>query len=285
MIPLGAVAIVSEEHVVIVMVALAKSNKRDPPAISAAVPGAMRLGAPHMTDRIDAERRIEHEKGAPHTGQDKTTESTHPSAIEEPHDKGKRKPRQDNRDVILILPHNERIFPQRLFVFLFTIRRLDKQPSTMAIPKSLGRIVGIFLSITSRVMTNMVRAPSQCRVLERPPASYEETRFHPRFAFKASMRNQTVVAHRDTETGNEIQHDEHGPIESRKSVEVSKQRHADDGRDRHDEKEHNRRVIFFEVRLLHSYPPVTLSMGLVDQARKIAAYDSDRSGNFQGDSQ
>jgi hypothetical protein len=39
------------------------------------------------------------------------------------------------------------------------------------------------------------------------------------------------------------------------------------------------------VRLLHSYPPVTLSMGLVDQARKIAAYDSDRSGNFQGDSQ
>ena len=261
MIPLGAVAIVSEEHVVIVMVALSKRNERDPPAISAAVPSPMRLSAPHMTDRIDAERRIEHEKGPPDAGQDKATESTHPSPIEEPHDKGKRKPRQDNRDVISILPHNERIFPQRLFILFCTIRRLGKQPSAMAIPESLGRIVGIFLSITSRVMPNMVGAPSQRRVFERPPASYKKTRFHPRFAFEASMGNQAVVAHRDTESGNQIQHDEHGPIESRKSVEVPKQRHADNGRDRHGEKEHNRRVIFFEVRLLHSYPPVTMIWG------------------------
>jgi hypothetical protein len=37
--------------------------------------------------------------------------------------------------------------------------------------------------------------------------------------------------------------------------------------------------------LLHSYPPVTMSFELVDQARKIAAYDIDRPRNFQGDSQ
>lgn len=264
MIPLGTVAIVSEKHVMVVMVALSKCNERDPPAISAAVPSPMRLSAPHMTDRIDAERRIEHEKGASNAGQDKATESTHPSTIEEPHDKRKRKPRQDNCEVISILPHDQRIFPQRLFILFFTIGRLGKQPSAMAIPKSLGRIVGIFLSVTSRVMPNMIGAPSQRRIFERPPASHKKARFHPRFAFEASMRNQAVVAHRDPEPGNQIQHDEHGPIESRKSVEVPKQRHADDGRDRHREKEHNRWVVCFKVRLLHSYPPVTMNMGLVD---------------------
>jgi hypothetical protein len=66
MIPLGAVAIVSEKHVMIVVVALSKRNERDPPAISAAVSGPVRLFSPHMADRIDAERRVEHEKVALH---------------------------------------------------------------------------------------------------------------------------------------------------------------------------------------------------------------------------
>ena len=90
MIPLGAVAIVSEKHVVIVVVALSKRNERDPPAISAAVSGPVRLFSPHMADRIDAERRVEYEKGPSYTGQDKATEPTHPSPIEKPHHKRQR---------------------------------------------------------------------------------------------------------------------------------------------------------------------------------------------------
>jgi hypothetical protein len=200
-------------------------------------------------------------KKSPYTGQDKTTQPTHPSTVEEPHDKRKRESRQDNRQVVPILPHNQRIFPQRLFILFFTIGRLGKQPSAMAIPKSLGCIVGIFFSVATRMMPNMIGAPSQRRVFKRPPARDEKTGLHPRFAFEASMGDQTMIAHGNPEPGDQIQHDEHSPIERRKPIEIPKQRYADDGRNRHGEKEHNRWIVCFEVRLLHSYPPVTMIWG------------------------
>ncbi len=90
MIPFGAIAIVPEKHVMIVVVSLAERDERDPPTVTAAVPGPVRLRPPHMTDRVDTESRIEHEKRTPYTGQDKTTESTHPAAIEKSHDKRQR---------------------------------------------------------------------------------------------------------------------------------------------------------------------------------------------------
>ena len=50
MIPLGAVAIVSEEHVMVVMVALSKRNERDPPTVTATITSSMRLLPPHMAN-------------------------------------------------------------------------------------------------------------------------------------------------------------------------------------------------------------------------------------------
>src|SRR5688500_3281900 len=139
----------------------------------------------------------------------------------------------------------------------------------MAIPEPLRRIVGIFLPIATRVMPNMVGAPSQGRVFEGPPARYEETTLDPGLAFETSMRNQTMVTYGYTETGNQIQHDEHGPIECRESVDIPKQRHTNDGRHRHGEKEDNRRVVRFEVLLLHSYPPVTMDLSWLIRLEKL----------------
>lgn len=139
----------------------------------------------------------------------------------------------------------------------------------MAIPEPLGRIVGIFLSIAARMMPNMIGAPSQRRVFKSPPTGYQETALHPWLTFETSMRNQTMVANRNTQTGYQIQHDEHGPIECRKPVDIPKQGHANDGRYRHGEKEDNRWVVRFELWLLHSYPPVTMDFELVDQAEKL----------------
>lgn len=91
MIPFGAIAIVPEKHVMIVVVSLAKREERYPPTVTAAVTGPMGLISPHMTDRVDTERRVEHKKRAPYTGQDKATKPAHPPPIEEPHHKGQRK--------------------------------------------------------------------------------------------------------------------------------------------------------------------------------------------------
>lgn len=89
-IPLGAIAIVPEEHVMIVVVALAERNERYPPTITAAVSSPMGLGPPEMTNRIDAEGGIEHEKGTAYARQDEATESAHPSTIEKSHHKRER---------------------------------------------------------------------------------------------------------------------------------------------------------------------------------------------------
>ena len=126
MIPFGAIAIVPEKHVMIVVVSLAEGDKRDPPTVTAAVAGPMGLSPPHMTDRVDTERRVEHEKRAPYTGQDKATEPTHPTAIEESHHKGQRKSGEENRQVIPILPHDEGVFPQRPFILLFAVGGLGE---------------------------------------------------------------------------------------------------------------------------------------------------------------
>ena len=87
-IPLGPVSIIPQEHVVIIVVALAERDEGNPPTITAAVAGAMGLLSPHVANRINAERGVEHKKGAPHASQDKTTKAAHPTAVEKAHDKG-----------------------------------------------------------------------------------------------------------------------------------------------------------------------------------------------------
>jgi len=93
-----------------------------------------------------------------------------------------------------MLPHNQRIFPELLFILLVAIRRLDKEPATVAIPKPFLRIIGIFLPVAARMMSNMIRAPAQGGVFKRPSARHQEAALDPWFAFKAAMRNQTMVA-------------------------------------------------------------------------------------------
>src|SRR5690349_13677244 len=53
-IPLGPIAIVAQIHVVIIVIALAERDQRNPPTVPAAVLRAVGLRAPDVADRIDA---------------------------------------------------------------------------------------------------------------------------------------------------------------------------------------------------------------------------------------
>lgn len=157
-----------------------------------------------------------------------------------------------------MLPHHQWIFPELPLILLVTVRRFHEQPPTVAIPKSLRGIVRIFLSIAARMMPNVIRAPSQCGIFERPSTRHQEAGFDPRFALKAPMRHQTMVAYGNTETGHKIQHDKHDPIERGKAVEIPKPRNADDGGHRHQGKNNDCWVVRLDVWCLHRSPPVTL---------------------------
>lgn len=57
---------------VIVMVALAERDQRDPPAVPAGILCAVRLIAPDVADGVDAEGRVQDGKGSADAGQQKT---------------------------------------------------------------------------------------------------------------------------------------------------------------------------------------------------------------------
>lgn len=62
-VPSGSVPIVAWVHMVVVVVALAKCNKRDPPTIPAGIFRAVWLITPNMADGVNAKRRVQNRKG------------------------------------------------------------------------------------------------------------------------------------------------------------------------------------------------------------------------------
>src|SRR2546422_951879 len=126
-----------------------------------------------------------------------------------------------------------------------------KDPAAVAIPKSLHRVVGVVFLITPGMMPDVIPAPPQRRVFQRPPAGHQKAGPDPSRAFETSMRDQAVIAHRDTESAGHIQHAEHDPVERRKADLDAEHRHADDRDQCEDHKKYDDGVIKLPGRFLH----------------------------------
>lgn len=94
----------------------------------------------------------------------------------------------------------------------------EKQPSTVAVPKSLLSVVWILLLVGVSVVADMVCRPLEDRVLERPCASNQESSLDPIGASEAPVGQQTMVTDRNAQSGHHIQQSEHGPVQPRVAV-------------------------------------------------------------------
>ncbi len=77
------------------------------------------------------------------------------------------------------------------------------------------------------MMADVIGAPSQGRVLQRPPPCDEKAGFDPDGTFEAAVGHEPVVADRDAEAGHNIQSRKHAPVEGVEAVQIPKERHAD----------------------------------------------------------
>ena len=96
-----------------------------------------------------------------------------------------------------------------------------KEPAAVAMPESLAGVIGIFFFIRLGMMPDMVAAPLEGRVLQRPPAGDEDTGLDPVWAFEALVRYQPVIADGDTHACDDVQGKEQSPIEEAESVVIA----------------------------------------------------------------
>ena len=151
---------------VVIVIALAKTDEGDQPAVAAAILGTMGLPADHMTKGIDGEGRIEDHEHPEQATHEKPADAAQKRPVPpEPDAKGNHQAGDDNRPVIFVLPENHRIAAQPDLVFTEAMRRVVEEPATVAMPESSGRIVGVFVRVSAGMMADMVRTPDQCRVL------------------------------------------------------------------------------------------------------------------------
>jgi len=70
-----------------------------------------------------------------------------------------------------VLPDRNGIVCDARCIFVVGVSIGGKEPSTVAMPESLLRIVWIFFLVTVRVVTQMIGGPFDGRILKRPGAS------------------------------------------------------------------------------------------------------------------
>ena len=97
---------------VVVVVAFAETDKGDQPAVPAAVLCAVRLVAPHMTQGVDGERRIQDQYCSQHAREQKTSHSAHETIVDIPGNKGCQQSGGDDRRVVTVLPHDDRVLAE-----------------------------------------------------------------------------------------------------------------------------------------------------------------------------
>jgi len=182
-----------------------------------------------MADRVDEKRRIEYGECAPHAGEEEAADSTHHAVVEKADEKRARQARQEQEGVVLVLPDRNGIVRDPRCIFWIGVPVGDKEPSTVAMPKSLLRIIRIFLLVTVCMMTQMIGGPFDSRVLKRPGASDQEGAFDPIRAVKTSVGHQSMVADRDAQSADDIEQTEHRPVEPCIVVEIPIERDSDHG--------------------------------------------------------
>ena len=147
----------------------------------------MWLLSPQMADGVDAKRRIEHGECASHTGEEKATHSTHYAVVEKADEKSAGQAGEDQEGIVLVLPDRDGIVRDARRIFWIGVLIGGKEPSTVAMPESLLRIVRIFFLVTVRVMTQMIGRPFDGGILKRPGARDQECAFDPVRTVKAPM--------------------------------------------------------------------------------------------------
>ena len=152
----------------VVMVALAKCHEGHQPAVPTGVRGAVRLSPPQMADGVDEKRRIEHDECASHAGEEKATYSTHDAIEEKTDEKRAGQAREEQEGIVFVLPDRNGILRDARRIFGIGVLIGEKEPSTVAMPEPLLRIVRIFLLVTMRMMTQMIGGPFDGGVLKRP---------------------------------------------------------------------------------------------------------------------
>ena len=73
--------------------------------------------------------------------------------------------REEQKGVVFVLPDGHGIVCNSRRIFWVGVSIGDKEPSTVAMPEAVLRIVGIFLFVTVRVMTQMISGPLNGGVL------------------------------------------------------------------------------------------------------------------------
>ena len=75
-VPLRSVAKIARVGMVKIMIALAKTDKGDQPAVAAAVLRPVRLGPHHVAERIDREGGVQHHEHPEETSQEEGADTT-----------------------------------------------------------------------------------------------------------------------------------------------------------------------------------------------------------------
>lgn len=180
-----------------------------------------------MADGVDEKGRIEHSKCASHPGEEKAADSTHDAVIEKADEKRAGQACEEQEGIVLVLPDRYGIVRDARRIFGMGVLIGDKEPSTMAVPESMLRIVRIFFLVAVCVMTQMIGGPFDGGVLKRPGASDQECTFDPIWAVKASMGHQSMVADGDAQSADDIEQPKHRPVEPAVVIEISIERDSD----------------------------------------------------------
>ena len=214
---------------VVVVIALAETDEGDQPTVSAAVLCPVRLSADHMTERIDGEGRIEDHEHPEQATHEEPADAPEKRAVPPESDTERNdKAGGDNGPVVLVLPENYRIAAESDFIFPKTMRRLIEEPAAVAMPKTSGCIVGVFVGVRTGVVANVVCAPDQRRVLQRPSAGDQRQALDPIGTVKTLMRDQPVIADRDPHSRHDIHDKKVHPVKQRIADIVSVERNAHD---------------------------------------------------------
>src|SRR5205085_2771523 len=96
-----------------------------------------------------------------------------------------------------------------------------EEPSTVTMPESLARIIGIFFFISFGMMADMVAAPLEGRILKRPTAGDENTGLEPVRSLKALVRDEPVIANGNTHASDDVHHRKQHPVGEAESVVIA----------------------------------------------------------------
>jgi hypothetical protein len=205
LVPLDSVTVVGGELVVEVVVALTESDERSDDVVPGAVAVVKGLVAEPVGKRVDAEGGLLDEEDAEDTSVDEsalpvTPEKTGDSRGEdETHE-------DDNLDVVLVLPDNDRVLVQVGDVGAADALGvlLHDHPAEMAVEKSLANAVGVLAGVGVAVVSTVVAAPPADRALNGTTTNKSEEDAQRKAGIVRLVCPETMVASCDTETSPEV---------------------------------------------------------------------------------